>query len=352
MFDSSKLITDFHGEHVRLTNKQRGDMRGRRDANVDRIESGLADSGKPDIAGVINQGGYAMKTMTQPAEASDTTYDIDLGIVFEAEDAASPKTTRGWVLDALAAKATAVKGEPEDKGKCIRIEYAEGYQCDFPVFKREWNGNNYIHYIALRDEWTVSSPAQINDWFEREVKNRSPESFSPYQLRRVVRLMKFLGKTWAHASGRRYPSGLLLTALTVEAYQAANARLDKAFYKTLRALGLRYSALPVYADGLVISSNKDVDRIERFCTKAKELADVLEPLERRPNEYDDASARALWKKVFRHSFFNPVETKSAKAEGAAGGIGAFGLAAATFTERAAAAVQSTTTPSKPWSEID
>jgi hypothetical protein len=352
MFDSSKLITDFHSEHVRLTNRQRGDMRGRRDTNVDRIKSGLADNGKPEIVDVINQGGYAMKTMTQPAEASDITYDIDLGVVFEAEDAASPKTTRGWVLDALTKKATAVKGEPEDKGKCIRIEYAEGYQCDFPVFKREWNGDNYVHYIALRDEWTVSSPAQINDWFEREVTSRSPESSSPYQLRRVVRLMKFLGKTWAHASGRRYPSGLLLTALTVGAYHAVDARLDEAFYRTLRALGSRYSALPVYADGIMISSDKDVDRIERFCKKAEELADLLEPLDTRPNEQDDESARAMWKKVFRHSFFNPVETKAAKSESGVAGQGAFGLAAAAFADRAAAAVESTASPSKPWSEAN
>lgn len=327
-------------------------MRSRRDVNVDRIKSGLADKDRPEISDVINQGGYAMKTMTQPAEASETTYDIDLGVVFEADDAASPKTTRTWVLDALTKKATAVKGEPEDKGKCIRIEYAEGYQCDFPVFKREWNGNNYVHYIALRDEWTVSSPAQINDWFEREVKNRSPESSSPYQLRRVVRLMKFFGKTWAHASGRRYPSGLLLTALTVEAYQAVDARLDRAFYLTLRALGARYAALPVYADGIIISSDSDAERIKRFCEKAKELADILEPLDSRPNEQDDASARALWKKVFRHSFFNPVETKSAKAETVEAAVGAFGLSTAAFSERATAAVSSTKAPTKPWRELD
>lgn len=350
MFDASKLITDFHSAHVRLTNKQRGDMRSRRDANVDRIKSGLAENDKPAIADVINQGGYAMKTMTQPAEASDTTYDIDLGIVFEANDAASPKTTRGWVLDALAKKATAVKGEPEDKGKCIRIEYADSYQCDFPVFKREWNGDNYIHYIALRDEWTVSSPAQINDWFEREVSARSPESSSPYQLRRIVRLIKYFGKTWAHASRRRYPSGLLLTALCTEAYHAVDGRLDEAFYQTLRALGARYVALPVYADGICISSDNDVDRIQRFCDKAKELAEILEPLTSRPGDHDDASARALWKKVFRHSFFDPIETKAAKAEAGAAAQGGLGLAAGVFTERATAAVESTAYPTKPWGQ--
>lgn len=352
MFDTSKLVADFHSKHVRLTNEQRADMRNRRDTNVNRIKAGLVDNEKPAVAEVINQGGYAMKSMTQPAENSGGSYDIDLGVVFEADDAKSPKTTRTWVLDALTRKATNVKGDPEDTGKCIRIEYAEGYQCDFPVFKRDWNGSKYIYQIALRDEWTVSSPSQINDWFEREIKDRSPESFAPYQLRRVVRLMKFLGKTWCYATSRRYPSGLLLTALTVEAYQAVDGRLDDAFYRTLRSLGSRYAALPIYADGIVISSDADVDRIQRFCDKTKELADLLEPLTSRPDEFDDETARALWKKVFRHSFFNPIETKSAKAQTSAAGQGAFGLAASVFSDRAAAAVESTTYPSKPYGSDD
>lgn len=351
MYDCSKLISDFHKDYVRLTNTQRSEMRDRRDTNVGRIESGLADNDKPEIVEVINQGGYAMKTMTQSPEASDGYYDIDLGVVFEADEAATPKTTRGWVFDALTKKATNVKGDPEDTGKCVRIEYAAGYQCDFPVFKREWNGDNYAYQIALRDEWVVSSPAQINDWFKREIKERSPESSSPYQLRRVVRLLKYFGKTWSHASGLRYPSGLLLTALAVESYHAVDSRIDESFYRTLRALGSRYSALPVYADGIVISNESDADRIERFCSKAKELADLLDSLSTSPNEHDDQSARKLWKKVFRHSFFDPVETKAAQAKASSGGQGAFGLAAATFTERAAAAVQSTTAPTKPYGDV-
>jgi len=349
MFDSSQLIIDFHAKEVRLTNAERADMRKRRDTNVSRIKSGLEDASKPEIAEVINQGGYAMKTMTQPAEGSGSNYDIDLGIAFEEEDAAGPKSTRGWVLDALTKKATNVKGDPEDIGKCIRIEYSEGYQCDFPVFKRSWNGNTYTHYIALRDEWIESSPSRINDWFEREVQLQSPEIAAPYQLRRIVRLMKYLGKTWSYATGLRYPSGLLLTALTVEQYKAHTGRIDESFYRTLKALGSRNATLPVYADGIQISSEKDDKRIERFCAKARELADVLQPLEAEPHNHDAESARSLWKKVFRHSFFNPLETKAAKNDSGSGGLWN-GLSAAVITERASAAVKETDAPTRPWSE--
>lgn len=350
MFDSSKLMADFHSKHVRLTNDQRADMRGRRDTNLSRIEAGLDEDDKPPLVDVINQGGYAMKTMTQPPEGSALSYDIDLGVVFDEDDAASPKTTRDWILDALTKKATNVKGDPEDTGKCIRIEYAEGYQCDFPVFKRSWNGDNYVHYIALRDEWLVSAPSQINDWFEREVESRSPEQNSPYQLRRVVRLMKFLAKTWSYATGRRYPSGLLLAALTVEAYQAYDGRLDEAFFRTLKMLGSRNAELPVYADGSQISGEGDVDRIERFRAKAQELVELLQPLESSPHDHDNDSAQALWKKVFRHSFFNPVETKAAKAEQTGFPAILTGLTATMIAERAEAAVRETNATTAPWCE--
>ena len=160
--------------------------------------------------------------------------------------------------------------------------------------------------------------------------------------------MKFLAKTWAYATGLRYPSGLLLTALTVDAYQAYDGRLDEAFYRTLKVLSSRNAQLSVYADGIQISSESDVDRIERFRAKAQELVELLRPLESAPYDHDEETARALWKKVFRHSYFNPVETKANKAE--APGFPAIltGLTAAMVAERAEAAVQETNAPTAPW----
>src|SRR5438874_1083304 len=191
MYDCSKMISKFHAEHVRLTTGERKDMKKRRDTNVDRVKAGLQENSKPQIVEVISQGGYAMKTMTQPPEASDWRYDIDQGLVFEEADAKGPRTTRGWVRDALEKKATNVKGDPEDKGKCVRIEYSEGYQCDFPVFRRIAQGDGYTYQVALNDEWVPSAPQQMNEWFEREVVNLSPEGSGSYQLRRIVRLMKY-----------------------------------------------------------------------------------------------------------------------------------------------------------------
>ncbi|MEO1688916.1 MAG: cyclic GMP-AMP synthase DncV-like nucleotidyltransferase, partial [Pseudomonadota bacterium] len=102
MYDYSKEISRFHEDHVRLTKAQQGNMRDRRQSNLDRLAAGLDELGKPAIAQTINQGGYAMKTMTQPPEADkESRYDIDLGVVFEDGDAKGPRTTKAWVRDAI-----------------------------------------------------------------------------------------------------------------------------------------------------------------------------------------------------------------------------------------------------------
>jgi len=347
MYDCSKLVSKFHKAHVRLTTDQQKDMKNRRDTNVDRVKSGLAEKDKPEIVEVISQGGYAMKTMTQPPERSDWRYDIDQGLVFEQADVVGPRTTRRWVRDALAAKATNVKGDPEDKGKCVRIEYADGYQCDFPVFQRSAHGTNYVYQAALHDEWTTSAPQQINNWFEREVAEKSPEKEGSYQLRRIVRLMKYLGKTWQHATSLRYPSGLLITALTVECFEAVDNRDDEAFFRTLRRIGNRSHLLPVHADGIQISRDKDGARMKRLQEKATALAAELADLDENSSGHDDESARKIWRKVFRHSFFDPEE-ETAKSDSSFAGKGGLGLASSIFAERAAAAVRSTPTVSKPW----
>jgi hypothetical protein len=159
--------------------------------------------------------------------------------------------------------------------------------------------------------------------------------------------MKFFGKTWEYATSCRFPTGLLMTALTVECFKPVLGRDDEAFYKTLKAIGARSHVLPVYADGVQISRDKDEARLKRLQEKAAALADELADLENKPSDHDDESARKIWKKVFRHSFFAPVETKSAaKATAAIIGISASEQMAR--AKSAATALQSAGLASKPW----
>ena len=367
MYDFSAQISKFHQDHVRLSNDQRADMRRRRETNLDRIEKGLEELDKPSFAETINQGGYAQKTMTQPPENDqDSRYDIDLGVVFEADDVAGPRTTRNWVRDAIARKATNMKNDPETKQKCVRVVYADGYQCDFPVFKRHWTEVGWKYELSAGDEWIASDPASMNKWIETTVSAKSPETLGSYQLRRIMRLGKFYSKTHASRLNRKFPGGLVASALFIEAYVAIEGRDDEAFRETLRTISYRSKHTPVYANGQQVSDDKDTDRIQRLIDQAKASVEELDKL-----DADDATAsdaRKAWKKVFRHSFFD--ETKSAansasaplekkNALGAASGLAApfiASQAAAALSEgekssrlaEAVASRQSSGAGSKPW----
>lgn len=320
MYDYSKKVSDFHEDHVRLTDDERSDMRRRRETNLKRIHDGLAELDKPEVAETINQGGYAQKTMTQPPEADDESrYDIDLGVVFEEDDALGPRTTRNWVRDAIAKKATNMKHEPESKKKCVRVIYADGYQCDFPVFQRKWKETGWTYELSSGDEWVASDPRSMNKWVNVQVSEKSPELTGSYQLRRVIRLVKFFCKVHAHRVSKKYPSGLVATALAIECYSAHNGRDDLSLRETLRALSNRSQYSPVYANGFQVSDDKDVDRIQRLIDEAKVSVEYLDGLDGEGVTTKDA--RKAWKKVFRHSFFEEpgtttnalagLETKSA-----------------------------------------
>lgn len=311
MYDFSKRISKFHQDHVRLTNGQRADMRRRRETNLERISRGLEETGKPSLVETINQGGYAQKTMTQPPEDDqESRYDIDLGIVFEEDDAASPETTRRWVRDAIALKATNLKNDPETKKKCVRVVYADGYQCDFPVFRRTSTEFGCRYELSSGDEWISSDPAAMNRWIEKTVSIKSPETSDSYQLRRIIRLGKFFSKTHSTRLNRKFPGGLVSTALFIEAYTSVDGRDDETFRETLRALSNRSKHSPVYANGIQVSDDKDTDRIGRLIDQAKESVGELDKLD--ADDATEAEANKVWKSVFRHSFFEEDRKEATK----------------------------------------
>lgn len=341
MYDFSKRICKFHDDHVRLTNDQRAAMRRRRETNLERIECGLKENNKPALVETINQGGYAQKTMTQPPENDQQSrYDIDLGVVFEEDDAASPRTTRNWVRDAIACKATNLKNDPETKKKCVRVVYSEGYQCDFPVFRRSWTGAVWKYELSSGDEWISSDPAAMNKWIETTVATKSPEKSGSYQLRRIIRLGKFFSKTHSSRLDRKFPGGLVATALFIEAYMSVEGRDDEAFRETLRTLSNRSKYSPVYANGIQISDDKDIDRIGRLIEQAKDSVRELDKLD--ASNTTHSGANKIWKTVFCHSFFkeeakdagNDSSTSLEKKSALAG----VGLAAPFLGSQAAAAL--------------
>ena len=98
----------------------------------------------------------------------------------------------------------------------------------------------------------------------------------------------------------------------LEHYVAIPDRDDDSFRETLRAISYRAPGQPVYANGVQISDEKDVKRIDRLIEQAKESVAVLDEIGHDATEEEAAKA---WKKVFRHSFFDEVaeSTNSKKA---------------------------------------
>ena len=349
MTDFSKALTKFHDEHVTLTNDLQADMRNRRDTNRKRIIDGLEALGKPAPVDWINQGGYAQHTMTQPPEGDeDSRYDIDMGVVFDETDAKTAQTTKGWVRDAIAEKASAMKNEPECKPKCVRVVYADGYQCDFPVFQAVQNGGS--HQLAAGTEWIESDPKSMNDWVNGQVSALSPEGSGVAQLRQIIRFVKYYCKVKSFENKRKFPSGLVATAIAIECYTPSPGRLDEAFRETLRNISYRSKHQLVLANGVVISDAKDVDRLQRLIECAANSISELDALDF-DAEHDEVSK--AWKKIFRHSYFDTTATsKSSARKTASSVLAGLGLSNATQAARAESSVAETLSrsiPTKPWS---
>lgn len=335
MFNFEKLLTDFHDNHITLSRSQQKDMRSKRDNNLDRLERGLKDNDKPSVCETINQGGYAMKTMTQPPEGDeDSRYDIDLGVVFVGTETKGPRTTKQWVSDAIALKASGMKNEPEVKPKCVRVTYADGYQVDFPVFKVVDDGSVSKRYLATNDSWVESDPSRFNTWFETEVSEKSPQSEGTNQLRLIVRLVKYFCKVHSHREKLKYPAGLVSTAIAVECYYPSTEGLHVSFQQTLQRIGNRIAELQVLADGLVVSDEKDIQRIKRLVASAKDAAEKLNPLVYAAEEHDEADAKKMLKKVFRHSFFaQEGEKKAPETKSLFGAVAGAGVASPAIADQ-------------------
>jgi hypothetical protein len=238
MFNFSQQIQRYHDENVALGTEQRDEMRKRRNTNRARLEAGLKANGSPAVHEYIIQGSYAMWTMIQD---DNNNYDIDDGAVFRKADLTNdqgnemtPQEAKEMVCKAL--KDGRFKKPCEVRDHCVRVYYDEGYHIDVPVYRliaaTDGNGNDasYLEY-ASPDAWKPSDARKVTGWFKDAVKNKSPES-DPGQFRDVVRLLKTYNKNNA-ISGRKAPSGFILSILAEECYSAQPNRLDLAVYNTM-----------------------------------------------------------------------------------------------------------------------
>jgi hypothetical protein len=279
-------LLNYFLDRVQLTEDQKKKMRGRRNANRDRLKRGLEKNGDPAPLRFVKQGSYAMHTMVQ---ANADTSDIDDGAVFKKDDL---KGARGGEYSALDAKQMvrnalddgSFKKVPEVRTNCVRVYYDDGFTVDVPVY-REVEAGGRTYYELAGPDWKESDPEAVTDWFNRNVNAKSPDTANGRQMRRLVRLLKAWSKSW---SSWNLPSGFVLSILTNEAYflnPAWKDRDDQAFLAILSGIHQRVTVdrrvyRPVSPHDEITKSNDDANMRElrdRLKEGIETLAVLLSP---------------------------------------------------------------------------
>lgn len=303
MFDCSTEIRQFHNDEVNLPEVLRTKLRDHRNANRDRLRSGLQGNADPEPTRFVTQGSYAMKTTIQEP---DNDFDIDDGVVFYREDLKSkqgvdksPLDARKMVCDAL--KDDKFKKQPNIKTNCVRVFYNEGHHVDIPVYRKEKLGETYD---LASSEWKQSDPNGVNMWFEHCLQCRRTDKDNSHQMRRMIRLLKRFSKSRKSWS---MPSGFVLTVLVDEKYCQVDEREDRAFYDLMVLVRDRLSAdmvvrHPVIDENLTKTDHDpDMGTLhEKLEWAIGELQVLFDPQCTRP------AALGKWGYVFNTDFFKNI----------------------------------------------
>ncbi len=320
MYDCAKDVLAYHDGSVTLPGAERTEMRGRRDANRDRLKRGLAGGGKPAPREFVSQGSYAMKTMTQHPQKD---YDIDDGAYFDKADlvgdrgaAMSTLQARQMVRDAL--DDGAFKTHPEARKNCVRVYYTAGYHVDVPVYRRVttkdiWGRETTVYELAS-SEWTRSDARKVTEWFETENNNKSPDADNGRQLRRTVRLIKAFARSRESWKGQVL-SGFGITKLVTECFRGDAVRDDKALYDTMKAIWDRLvwnlvMQHPVTPNETITNGTDDA-RARFFRDRLSEAIETMAPLF--GSDCTRESALKCWDKAFATTFFSDRADVAARA---------------------------------------
>ncbi len=217
------------------------------------------------------------------------------------------------------------KTPPEVRGNCVRIYYADGFHVDMPVYRTfEENGLSHKE-LASTGTWKTSAPEDITNWFNGQVKAKSPDETNGRQMRRMVRLLKAWSKS---RSSWRMPSGFVLTVLVDEAYYnnpTWKDRDDLALLQVMRSIRNRLQLNErVYRP---VSPTEEITR-ESTLGRVQKLRDELEfaiaelsKIERA--DCDELMALKALKDVFCTDYFDG-RIKEIEDNGGGGGKGGGG----------------------------
>jgi len=303
MFDCSKEMMEFLDKKVRLSQKEKDNLKDYRDKNLKRLRDGLKKNEEPSYHKYINQGSYAMHTINQHPNKD---YDIDVGIIFKREDLKGSNGADKTALDARKMVCKAMQDDkfnkqPEILKNCVRVFYEEGHHVDMPVYRTyEDDNGNTIQELAS-SEWEESDPESITNWYNDAVIEQSPDTNNGRQMRRVTRLIK----KWSNSrSSWSMPSGFMISVLVDKEYFDKLDRDDESLYETLKAIRDRLywtKTLNNPVTGDSISEGKEHLLTNMYDKLDEVLNNTLYILEEDDCTYKQAMK--AWSKFFKDDFF-------------------------------------------------
>jgi hypothetical protein len=312
-------IRRFHNNEVTLTGESRGNMRKRRDANRDRLKSGLAANDDPSPIGCHTQGSYSMHTMVQDPNLD---YDIDDGVYFKASDLidedghdVTAEAVKGMVCEAL--QSHLFNTSPESLDNCVRVYYNEGYHVDVPSYRRfeignTWSGVSYRYELAGKD-WRDSDPREVTKWFSTSNGDLSPYDDND-QFRRIVRMLKKFARS-REAWKAKTMSGFSITKIAADVFKPISGRDDQSLRETMRAIHAQLSTSTVIAHPVVSEnlSNVEDSKALFFTEKLEQNLPHLDVLDETDCTHE--KAMAAWDKVFCTDWFSQQPPPSEEDDG-------------------------------------
>lgn len=305
MHDCAQDIQSYHDDDIKLSEDTRGKLRNNRNANRDRLKENLRDKNKPTPLRFQKQGSYAMRTTIQEA---NNNYDIDDGVIFAKGDLKGERDGDMNALDARQMVCDHLKDKrfnkkPEVLKNCVRVYYNEGHHVDVPVYRESGDEKSGFKCEIASSDWRESNPADINDWFDGQVKNkRSDQDGNGSQLRRMIRLLKRYGTS---RPSWNLPSGFILTILVDEKYSTFVERDDQCFYNLIVAIKDRLHSCLVVKNPVqeeILTKDDPDPKMKSLREKLEEAIEKLKVL------FDGKCTRKqalkAWADVFNTDYFD------------------------------------------------
>lgn len=320
-YNANRHLTSFHDARVFVPETDLAVYRNRRQANRDRLASGLKKDDEPLPIEHVPQGSYAMDTMVKSEIESS---DIDDGAVFDRDALKGARGGDRTSADAkemvrkAVASGNSFKTPPEALTNCVRVYYNDGFYVDIPVY-REFEENGETVKELASSSWKKSNPEDVTEWFKTQVTSKSPDTINGRQMRRIVRLLKYWSKS---RSSWNMPSGFVISVLTDEAYpyKGWDGRDDQALLAVMRKIQSRlctdekvYRPVSPFEE---ITSERSYSKIRRMREELANAIAELSKIER--SDCDELMALKALKALFFTDWFD-ARIEELESNGGGGG---------------------------------